>query len=369
MAEGFFGAWAYRYSIILRSPFAKENIVAESRSVNIVLYTIMLVVMMAGATFVSACAAPPSSKPTQTPAQTQTKPAPRPQLTRDQAIPATAVKMTPEKDTLPPLLHSDAYEQPVQLSWTINTAGAEDSAFITPDGNTLYFFFTPDPNIPPEKQLLDGVTGIYMANKQNGDWSQPHRVWLQNTGELSLDGCEFVQGNTIWFCSARQGNYRDMDMWTAEFKDGRWTNWKNAGKKLNADYKIGEMHITADGNEMYFHSGEAGGKGSVDIWVTRKVNGEWQQPENVAAVNSPDVEGWPFLTQDGNELWFTGFYQGSPAIFMSKKVAGEWSQPELVISQFAGEPSLDNQGNIYFTHHFYKDSKMIEADIYVAKRK
>lgn len=320
-------------------------------------------------TTISGCAGSPApAGPNQT---TTPPPAPKPepQLTRGETIPTSATKMTPELDTLPPLLHSDEYENPVPLSRVINTAGAEDSAFIMPDGNTLYFLFTPDGNIPPQKQLLDGVTGIYVARKGNGDWSEPQRVWLQEPGELSLDGCEFVQGNVMWFCSARKGNYRGVDMWTSEFKDGRWTNWQNAGKKLNVDYKVGEIHITADGSELYFHSGEAGGKGSLDIWVTKKANGEWQAPQNVEAVNTQDAEGWPFITQDGNELWFTRTYMGSPAIFRSRKVGGEWGQPELIISQFAGESSVDRQGNIYFTHHFFKDGKMIEADIYVAKRK
>ena len=339
---------------------------AKSKSVNIFLYAVILAGILVGAIFINGCAGQPAPTTGQTPTS---PPAPKPQLTRDQAIPTSAVKMTPEQDTLPPLLHSDKYEKPVPLSRVINTAGAEDSAFMMPDGNTLYFFFTPDVSIPPEKQLLDGVTGLYVAKKQNGDWGQAQRIWLQNSGELSLDGCEFVQGDVMWFCTARQGNYKGMDMWTVEFKDGQWTNWQNAGKKLNVDYKIGEMHITADGSEMYFHSGEAGGKGGYDIWVTKEVNGEWQQPENVEAVNTPDMEGWPFISQDGSELWFTRFYQGSPAIFVSKKADGKWGEPELVISQFAGEPSVDNQGNVYFTHHFYQDGKMIEADIYVAKRK
>ena len=51
------------------------------------------------------------------------------------------------------------------------------------------------------------------------------------------------------------------------------------------------------------------------------------------------------------------------------KADGKWSKPELIVSQFAAEPSLDNTGNLYFTHHFFKDGKMIEADIYVAYRK
>jgi hypothetical protein len=351
--------------VLLRNSFIEESIVVKQESIKIFLYVI-LVGLVAGATFISGCAGTPAPQVN----QSQTPPpASRPQITRDQAIPATAVKMTPEQDTLPPLLHSDKYEQPIPLSRTINTAGAEDSAFITPDGNTLYFFFTPARGIPPEKQILDGVTGIWVAKKQGDDWSQPQRVWLQDPDKLSLDGCEFVQGNTMWFCSVRQGNYRAIDIWTAEFKDGQWTNWQSAGRQFNTEYEVGELHITADGTELYFHSGRSGGKGRYDIWVTRNVNGEWQPPENVEAVNTPDNEGWPFITQDGNELWFTRTYQGSPAIFMSQKVGGEWGDPELVISQFAGEPSLDNQGNIYFTHHFFKDGDWIEADIYVAKRK
>lgn len=110
-------------------------------------------------------------------------------------------------------------------------------------------------------------------------------------------------------------------------------------------------------------------KGQLDIWVTKKVNSEWQGPENVAAVNTADNEGWPFISQDGNELWFLRTYMGSPAIYRSTKANGGWSTPELIVSQFAGEPTLDNQGNLYFVHHYYRDSKMIEADIYVAYRK
>jgi len=47
----------------------------------------------------------------------------------------------------------------------------------------------------------------------------------------------------------------------------------------------------------------------------------------------------------------------------------QWGTPELIISQFAGEPSVDKEGNVYFTHHFYEDGKMLDADIYVAYRK
>ncbi len=289
--------------------------------------------------------------------------------TRESAIPKEAIKMTPQTDIFPPILHSNEWAEPVPLLQSINTAGGEDSPFVMSDGDTLYFFFTPNVSISPEKQLLDGVTGIYISRKQNGSWTIAERVVLQDSGKLALDGAEFVQNDVMWFASAREG-YTGVNLFTAQFKDGKWTNWQYAGDKLNKDYQVGEMHITADGNELYFHSARVGGKGQYDIWVTRKTNGEWQQPENVEAVNTPENEGWPFITQDGNELWFTRTYMGTPAVYRSIKTNGNWSEPELILSQFAGEPTLDNDGNIYFVHHFYSNaSEMIEADIYVAYRK
>jgi hypothetical protein len=289
-------------------------------------------------------------------------------IERGDKIPSTTVKISPQADLHPPVLHSTEFEKPVPVPGPINTAGAEDSPFIMPDGNTLYFFFTPDPNIPAEKQLDDGVTGIYESANINGAWGEPARVILEKRDESALNGCEFVQGDVMWFCSAREG-YVGINLFTAKKKNSEWSDISYAGDKLMKDYQVGEMHITADGDEMYFHSSRAGGKGQFDIWVTKKVNGEWQAPENVTMINSTENDGWPFVSEDGKELWFLRTYQGTPAIFRSKKSDGVWQKPELIISQFAGEPTLDKDGNLYFVHHYYKDGKMLEADIYWARKK
>lgn len=284
--------------------------------------------------------------------------------TRSSRISETAIKMTPKTDTLPPILYSNEFKKPVPISGEINTAGAEDSPFITPDGQTLYFFFTPDPNIPAEKQLFDEVTGIYVSKKINNEWEEPERIFLQRSGKLALDGCEFVQGQTMYFCSIREG-YDGIHWFKADMdKNNKW-NWVNAD--FNPEYQVGELHITKDGQQLFFHSDRQGGKGGLDIWVSNK-DGQWQKPINIEAVNTETNEGWPYISQDGQELWFTRTYMGSPAIFRSKLKNGNWGKPELIVSQFAGEPTLDQAGNLYFVHHYYKNSKMIEADIYVAEK-
>ncbi|MDD5163797.1 MAG: hypothetical protein PHD95_06365, partial [Candidatus ainarchaeum sp.] len=74
-------------------------------------------------------------------------------IDRESKIPSDAVKMAPETDSAPPKSISPEYSDPVTLPYPISTAGAEDSAFIMPDGKTLYFFFTPDVRVPVEKQV------------------------------------------------------------------------------------------------------------------------------------------------------------------------------------------------------------------------
>lgn len=220
---------------------------------------------------------------------------------RQETLPTDIAKVTPEMDYFPPILQSDDWYAPIPLPGPIDTVGAEDSPFLTPDGQWFFYFFTPDVRVPAEKQLIDGVTGIWWSKKVGANWTEPERVVLSD--DVSLDGAEFVQDNTMWFGSVRTGNYREIDIYVAKYDDGQWTDVINAGEQLNVQYDIGEFCLSPDGKTLYF--------GCI-----------------------------------------------------------VFCHPTEIISRFAGEPTLDGQGNIYFVHHFYsQNGTMIEADIYVAYRK
>jgi Tol biopolymer transport system component len=278
------------------------------------------------------------------------------------------MKRTPAADPTPPILHVSGWAKPVPMPAPVSSAGAEDSACMSPDGSTLFFFFTPDVRLPPEKQLAQGATGIYYSMKTGSVWSMPRRARLASTPTDALDGAETLHGSTLWFASVRNGNYREIDIYTCTFKDGKFSNVKNAGARLNKEIGVGELDFSPDGTELYFHSSAISGKGGMDIFVTRSANGTWTDPVPVDAVNTAGNDGYPFITQDGRELWFTRTINGTPAVLRSLRNGAAWGAPELVISQFAGEPNLDAAGNIYFTHHYYENGTMIEADIYVAYR-
>lgn len=293
--------------------------------------------------------------------------------TRAEAIPGDAVKMTPSTDAHPPVLEpafTSMFEDCVPLSGPVTTAGAEDSPYITTDGQELYTFFTPDASVPVELQLVDRVTGIYRSERIGDDWSEPERVWLSYYDDPSLDGCETVFGDEIWFCTVRAGVEREIDIYVAHLEADRWVGWESAGARLNLELGVGELHLADDGNSLYYHSDRAGGKGENDIWVTHLDGVQWSDAVNVAAVNSEYSDGWPWVSEDGTELWFTRG-PAAPEIWRSLAIDGVWQAPEKVVGPFAGEPTFDAAGNLYFTHHFWDDAtdSIIEADIYVCARK
>ncbi|MBU0624938.1 hypothetical protein KKF05_01200 [Patescibacteria group bacterium] len=284
-------------------------------------------------------------------------------ISRESQIPAGAVKLTPTMDDHPPILHTSEFQLPTPLD-IISSAGAEDSPFIPADRDELYFFFTPDVEVPAEGQLFDGVTGIYVSRRLAGVWQEPERVRLQKPGKLALDGCEFIQGDMMLFCSAREG-YEGLQWFSAKYQNDSWTKWQPAN--FDPAFDVGELHIYND--ELYYHSARPGGQGEYDIWLLSRIDGEWKNPVNVVVVNSETNDGWPYISPDGTELWFTRSYLGTPAVFRSKRVSDAWQPPELIVSQFAGEPTLDRDGNLYFVHHYYRAGVMLEADIYVAYKK
>jgi len=281
---------------------------------------------------------------------------------RESLIPLNAPKMSPENDTLPPRLLSDEYEDPVPLPYPVNTRGAEDSAFILPDGKTLYVWFTPNNRMDVIEQSQDLVTGIYKFERTTGGWSGPERLWLVEPGEPHLDGCGFFQGNEAWICGVR-AEYEGIHWFTSRYEDGHWSLAEIAD--FDPDYEVGELHISNDGRELYFHSSRPGGKGGLDIWTSTLVDGKWGEPVNLVNVNSEYDEGWPALNPQEDELWITKNY----SIWRSSRVDGIWGTPVEIVSTLAGEATIDQEGNVYFTHHYYQNDKMIEADIYLIYRK
>jgi hypothetical protein len=285
---------------------------------------------------------------------------------------SSAAGVTPQIDMHPPILHAGDWETPQPLPAPIDGEGNELEPFITLAGNELYFLFTPHLSVSEAKRALDGVSGIYYSKKVGEVWSEPEKLILSE--ENALDSCVYTDGQVLWFCSKRDGNYGEGDLYIASRVDGVWQNWRNAGKQLNVDYDVGEMHLSADQNTMIFSAFRAGGFGLIDLWQTQRVGEGWSEPVNLGdGINSAEIEDYPFLSEDGRELWFTSSSRlGYPgyAIFRSIGQDGVWGEPQEILSNDVSEVSIDRQGNLYFTHFLYDENdELLGSKIYVAYKK
>ncbi len=292
--------------------------------------------------------------------------------TRAESIPEDAVKQTPEMDLYPPVMHSLEWADPIPLPGPVNTAGSEDACVISRDGNTMFIFFTPDSSLPAEEQILDCVSGVWWCEHDGGGWGEPERAYLSD--DLALDGPVCEQGGTLWFASYRTGGYKGGDIYTATRNGSSWS-WQNVGEQLNRDYEIGEVYLTAHGDTMvYQRDVEYGDYGEDDLWESYRDGGGWTEPLNLGpVVNTETYEGWPYLSANGQELWYTSYASGlgypGPAIYRTVRTARGWTEPEEMVSHYVGDAAMDPDGNLYFTHHYINDGgTTIETDIYVCYR-
>lgn len=80
----------------------------------------------------------------------------------------------------------------------------------------------------------------------------------------------------------------------------------------NSEVSMGHPSLSGDGQRLYFVSDMPGGFGGTDIYVCRKQDGMWGEPENLGpVVNTAHNETFPFIAADGT-LYFTS--NGHPGL-------------------------------------------------------
>jgi len=205
----------------------------------------------------------------------------------------------------------------------INTPnGDEFNPVLSADGSTLYF------GASGRRDNLAGQD-VFVSRRQNGQWSAPELV-------AALSG----EGNQYPLSMTADG--RQMLLWVngrlhiSRNKTGVWGAPEPlalAGLPLT-----GKAVFSADGNrialEGAFSAGNVLSPPDMDIFIVqREPNGEWGNPVALdASVNTEGQEGNPWLSADGNTLYYTstGFPGlGKSDVFMSyrsgkKSLANDW---------------------------------------------
>ena len=179
--------------------------------------------------------------------------------------------------------------------------------------NKLVFTSTrPTPGSPitrwrdEKKQFSD----LYIAEKsEDGDFFNAQRLPGKASSPVHDGVAAFNKtGNEIFFTRNNENgknekNVINLKIYTAQLVNNIWQNIQEL--PLNdEDFSNCHPTLSSDGRELYFASNRPGGFGGMDIYVSKNINGVWQQPQNLGAtVNSESNELFPFIAGT-NTLYF-----------------------------------------------------------------
>ena len=195
-----------------------------------------------------------------------------------------------------------------------------DSPAVSYDGNSIVY---------TERRGIVNV--LYYSRRERGKWQSPVEITNElNAGEdcsscaLNYDGTELFLYKT--------DNY-DGAIYSSTYKDGYWTPIKKLNRNINTKFYESHAAISADGKRLYFTSNRDGGYGNLDIYVSEKDGtGDWGPAVNLGpTINTPFNEDTPFITEDGNYLYFSSeghSSMGGYDNFRSNFSGTAWQTPE-----------------------------------------
>ncbi|MES2731841.1 MAG: OmpA family protein [Bacteroidota bacterium] len=215
---------------------------------------------------------------------------------------------------------------------------------------------------------------IYVTFHINGKWTAARNIGASiNTN--THDACIAVSpdGKQLFI-------YKDThngDIYSASLLDSatyQWSKLESLGINVNTKFHEPSVSMTADGKVIYFSSDRPGGKGGLDIYVSRKTSdGQWGEATNLGEpINTPEDDDAPFIHPDGQTLYFSSrghATMGGYDIFRSSLENGVWMAPENL-----GFPINTADENTYFVlsadnrHGYYasvNEEGYGEKDIYV----
>jgi len=203
---------------------------------------------------------------------------------------------------------------------------------------------------------------IMFSRLQNNKWSGPVNIYpeLQVDGDISIS-CLSRDGKQLFL--SKDDNY-NSDIYSSSFNGTAWTPAVKLNKNINTKYWESHGFISEDESQLIFASDRPGGYGGLDLYISRKVNGEWGPAVNMGPeINTQFNEDRPFLANHDKSLFFCSQgheNMGGYDLFRSDKLSsGTWEKPENL-----GYPLNTPDDDTYFmpspdgkSGYYYKDKE------------
>lgn len=241
---------------------------------------------------------------------------------------------------------------------------------ISPDGNHAYFVNS----FGGRKKLQ-----IMQSEMINGKWQTPKTAFFSDQKFREIDPVISADGNSILYNSRKsfQKNAtddKDLDIWMVKRSNGKW------GKPfpltaINSDENETYATMAANGNIYFGLRSDKKGYGGNDIYVSRLINGKYQEPVNVGyPINTKSDEGNSYIAPDESYMIFSsdgntsGF--GQADLYISFNQNGTWSVPVNLGAEINSDqndfcPFIFNDATLLFARS-QKNGDNLAENIYSA---
>lgn len=214
--------------------------------------------------------------------------------------------------------------------------------FITADGKQM-FFISRRPVSPDISPNAAGKLDIWaMDRTADGDWGEPKNLRTPVNSEASEYFSTLTKDGTLYFGSGRKGGKGGIDLYRSRLMNGKYQEPENLGDAINTTSDEFEPFIVPDESFLIFMaSGRPDGLGGFDLYSSYNRNGQWTKAKNLGApINSAADELSPRITPDGKY-----FFWASARSLIDKPKTKSWTPQELSNAYHGPQNGL---GDIYY---------------------
>lgn len=220
------------------------------------------------------------------------------------------------------------------LGGGVNSKYAEYGSIAKSDGSLL-LYTARDRENEGKKYYFDSkkFEDIYVSESADTSWST--RTKIDSSKNYFKSSINTKKHDAVIGFSEDEEKlyvYRKNGIWVSTLKNGKYGDPVEL-EDINTKGHEPSAFLTPDEKTLYFTSNSYEGNGGRDIFTTTlNADSTWGEPVNLGAkINTQFDEDAPFLTNDGNTLFFSSNGHntiGGYDIFKSEKdESGNWSTP------------------------------------------
>ncbi len=189
----------------------------------------------------------------------------------------------------------------------------------------------------PWKYNLDGSgppknIDIWKTSKGKTNWAEPYKLSSPVNTEKFDSWPSYSKDNTLYFFSTRDGGLGRADLYRSKLIDGKYSTVENLGENINTEFFDHDPCIAPDESFLIWCSNKPGEYGKNDLFISyRQQDNSWTPAINMSEmINSSEDETRPYITQDGEYLFFIRDKSGNKDIYWADAKIIEKLKPDYL---------------------------------------